>query len=408
MVSWSSNGRLVLAERQVQHPAMAIGGSKGTREHPACLLSTLAGLPMAVVSPAWLSCQCWEWHRLLPDLQKEISPSGHPAVACGCHLRAWHSCLNSIPFWYREQFWDYKSNFPCCLGNRMHWLCFTNQANQPTCKWPSSWLTVGAKTRFSSEAVEVLPFPNVFGSPGWQDCQAGVDSRSFSAGSFSALLHCAAKSVQKSRLGAGGLPWKELPHRTEFIVGCLVVVSFWERNFHNHYKTGRWTKLTQAGHKIGGSWNNIIKDFFYCFFFFLPLEGVHMCSGKQILVSRRILMAVSLEPVLQHSRERRKEEGLLEWMGASVSPGPAAPDLVLAFQKQEEKKTWRRKRGDLDKYPSVRKYFKEQFSSFSQVLLKHHCYSLFIWTCYEVARGESRHQGDKEADACDDSSPHGE
>lgn len=63
-----------------------------------------------------------------------------------------------------------------------------------------------------------------------------------------------------------------------------------------------------------------------------------MCSGKQILVSCRILMAVSLEPVLQHSRERRKEEGLLEWMGASVSSGPAAPDLVLAFQKQEEKK----------------------------------------------------------------------
>lgn len=91
---------------------------------------------------------------------------------------------------------------------------------------------------FSSEAVEVLPFPSVLGSPGWQDCQAGVDSRSFSAASFPALLRCAARSMWKSRFGAGGLPWKELPHRTEFIVRSLVI-SFRERNFDKCYKIGR-------------------------------------------------------------------------------------------------------------------------------------------------------------------------
>lgn len=123
----------------------------------------------------------------------------------------------------------------------------SKQTNQP-----SSWLTVGAETRFSSEAVEALPFPGVFGSPEWQDCQAGVNSRSFSAGSFPALLPHAARSVQKSRLGAGGLPWEELPHCTEFIVGCLVI-SFQERNFHKHYKIRRQAKLTQADHKISGS-----------------------------------------------------------------------------------------------------------------------------------------------------------
>lgn len=113
----------------------------------------------------------------------------------------------------------------------------------------NSW----SKDSFSSKAVEVLPFTGAFGSLGWQDCQAGVGSWSFSAGSFPALLPCAAKSMQKSRLSAGGLPWKELPHCTGFIVGCLVAVSLRERDFHKHYKPRRQTKLRQAGHKISGS-----------------------------------------------------------------------------------------------------------------------------------------------------------
>lgn len=78
MVSWCSNGRLVLAERQAQHPAMAIGGSKGTREHPAFHTGRAAsgsGEPSMVVlpvlgvtqastsppkgdKPQWASCCC--------------------------------------------------------------------------------------------------------------------------------------------------------------------------------------------------------------------------------------------------------------------------------------------------------------------------------------------------------------
>lgn len=69
------------------------------------------------------------------------------------------------------------------------------------------------------------------GLPGWQR------QPEFSASSFPALLRCAAKSVEKSMLGAGGLPWKELPRRTEFMVECLVAVSFSE-NFHKRFKTG--------------------------------------------------------------------------------------------------------------------------------------------------------------------------
>lgn len=75
----------------------------------------------------------------------------------------------------------------------------------------------------------MLPFPSEFGS---QDCQDGRDSQSFAAGSFPALLFCAVESVERSTLGAGGLPWKELPRCTEFIVECLVAVYFQQKNFH--------------------------------------------------------------------------------------------------------------------------------------------------------------------------------
>lgn len=54
---------------------------------------------------------------------------------------------------------------------------------------------------------------------------------------FPALLFCAVKSVERSTRGASGLPWKELPRCTEFIVECLVAVSFQQKNFHKCYKT---------------------------------------------------------------------------------------------------------------------------------------------------------------------------
>lgn len=69
------------------------------------------------------------------------------------HLGAWSSFLNSAPFWCC------KGSFPCCLGNKMHGPCFTKQADQPTCKWPSRCSMVWAEVL----SLHVL----VVGLPGW-------------------------------------------------------------------------------------------------------------------------------------------------------------------------------------------------------------------------------------------------
>lgn len=133
----------------------------------------------------------------------------------------------------------------------------------------------------------------------------------------------AQQKKQKSRLSDGGLPWKELPHRTEFVVRCSVAVSFRERNFHKHHKTRRWNIITQAGHKMYGSSNCIIKDFFS-----LLLEGARVLANKYwILVSHWILMTGWLDAVLQ--RREGKEEGLLE-RGSECPSWARRCSLVLA------------------------------------------------------------------------------
>lgn len=195
-----------------------------------------------------------------------------------------------------------------------------------------------------------------------------------------------------------GLPWKELPRRTEFVLECWVVVSFQEKNVHQHYKT-RWpSKLTQAGHRIRVFWNYIIKGFFL--FVFVPSLGRSTCilaNKYWILVSHWILMTGWLEPVLQLWGKSKKEEGLVETVGSEhkswarcCRPGPGIPETG-----GEE---------------TVKKFFKKIFQQISfsaklfygvvllffcisQVLLKHHCYGFFIWRSYEVALGEIQAPG---------------
>lgn len=88
-----------------------------------------------------------------------------------------------------------------------------------------------------------------------------------------------------------------------------------------------------------------------------------------------------LEPVLQHRGESRKEEVLLERVGASISPGHTAADLVQASQKWEKKPSLTEKKGEkgFRKYSSVRNCFKEQFSSFST--FHKYCSSIIVAVC---------------------------
>lgn len=66
-------------------------------------------------------------------------------------------------------------------------------------------------------------------------------------------------------------------------------------------------------------------------------------------------------------------------VGVSISPGHTAASLVLALQRQEEKKPSFKKlfkKKDLNEYPSVRNCFMEQFSSFSTFLK--YCSSIIV------------------------------